>query len=297
MQRIGEKIKHERLEKGLSQQELANKLFISKQSISKYENGHSNPSKEVVEKLEEILKTNLQEISNSKFSDLGIKTKYIFFGGVISSAVLIISLIILITGLNNKNDEVTSYSDSLETDILRLEEKLNAKTSILVDLNNTLDELNLDYEELEENNSIIMNNLNTSQDNYDTLNDEFNSLNSRLESILTNNILEYSGVDIIYKNDLNITTHSTMEVGVQIIPHLDTNLFMLQSKLFTVNYKMFGQVEITSKNFDKLFSDLIVTNDSIYNFILSSPIEGALSDYEYIELYYGGMFVALLYTS
>ena len=48
MKDIGNKIKKERIEAGLTQQELANKLNLSKSSIASYENGVRIPSYEVL---------------------------------------------------------------------------------------------------------------------------------------------------------------------------------------------------------------------------------------------------------
>ncbi|KON86001.1 XRE family transcriptional regulator [Sporosarcina globispora] len=41
---FAEKLKKERKEKGWSQEELAEKLFVSRQSVSKWENGRTTPA-------------------------------------------------------------------------------------------------------------------------------------------------------------------------------------------------------------------------------------------------------------
>ena len=48
MKDIGNKIKKERIEAGLTQQKLANKLNLSKSSIASYENGSRRPSNKVL---------------------------------------------------------------------------------------------------------------------------------------------------------------------------------------------------------------------------------------------------------
>ena len=61
MKNYGETIKEARIKKGYSQEELAQKLFVTKQSISKYENNHAKPSQDMLSKIEVLL--------DIKFSD------------------------------------------------------------------------------------------------------------------------------------------------------------------------------------------------------------------------------------
>ena len=54
MTRIGENIRRLRLEKEMSQEELANQIFTTRQTVSNYENGRSVPDLQTIEKLSEI---------------------------------------------------------------------------------------------------------------------------------------------------------------------------------------------------------------------------------------------------
>ena len=51
---FGKKLKKIRLENGLSQQNLADKIFVSRSAVAKWENGLGLPSKESLERLTDI---------------------------------------------------------------------------------------------------------------------------------------------------------------------------------------------------------------------------------------------------
>ena len=57
MSRIGKNIKKARSEKGYTQEQLAQKLSVTRNTISNYETGHSNPDIEMLQLLAEALKT------------------------------------------------------------------------------------------------------------------------------------------------------------------------------------------------------------------------------------------------
>jgi transcriptional regulator with XRE-family HTH domain len=62
---FGEKLKNERKKKGWSQEELAEKLFVSRQSVSKWENGMNYPSIEVIIKLSDLFEITIDELLRS----------------------------------------------------------------------------------------------------------------------------------------------------------------------------------------------------------------------------------------
>ena len=65
---LGEKIYELRTQHNLSQGDLANELNVSRQSISKWENGNSTPDLEKIVKLAEIFNVSLDElIKNEEF--------------------------------------------------------------------------------------------------------------------------------------------------------------------------------------------------------------------------------------
>jgi transcriptional regulator with XRE-family HTH domain len=60
-----ERLKNERKNKGWSQEELAEKLFVSRQSISKWENGQNYPSIEIIIKLSDLFGLTIDELLRS----------------------------------------------------------------------------------------------------------------------------------------------------------------------------------------------------------------------------------------
>jgi len=62
---FAEKLKAERKKKGWSQEELAEKLYVSRQSVSKWENGQNYPSIEVIMKISDLLGVTMDELLRS----------------------------------------------------------------------------------------------------------------------------------------------------------------------------------------------------------------------------------------
>lgn len=62
---FGEKLKAERNKKGWSQEELAEKLFVSRQSVSKWENGQNYPSIEILIKISDLFEATIDELLRS----------------------------------------------------------------------------------------------------------------------------------------------------------------------------------------------------------------------------------------
>jgi len=121
---IGKKIKEARISKGLSQSELANLVYITKQSISKYENNKALPTKSILTLLEEVLGIKLEdEITPANSKSYGTMKIAIYSLSVFS---IILLIIILFQGIKlNTYSELTrqtsvstngftvSYIDSL----------------------------------------------------------------------------------------------------------------------------------------------------------------------------------------
>ena len=59
---LNENIKNLRKNKGYTQEELANKLNVVRQTISKWEKGYSVPDAEMLKKLAEIFDTNVSQL-------------------------------------------------------------------------------------------------------------------------------------------------------------------------------------------------------------------------------------------
>lgn len=62
MNKLGDIIREHRKLKNMTQEELGNKLFVSKQAISKWENGRSLPDLDTTQKLIEILEIDVNEV-------------------------------------------------------------------------------------------------------------------------------------------------------------------------------------------------------------------------------------------
>ncbi|AZN38814.1 helix-turn-helix domain-containing protein [Paenibacillus albus] len=62
---FSEKLKTERSKKGWTQEELAEKLFVSRQSVSKWENGQNYPSIEMIIKISDLFGVTIDELLRS----------------------------------------------------------------------------------------------------------------------------------------------------------------------------------------------------------------------------------------
>jgi len=62
---FGERLKAERTKKGWTQDELAEKLFVSRQSVSKWENGANYPNIEILIKLSDLFGVTIDELLRS----------------------------------------------------------------------------------------------------------------------------------------------------------------------------------------------------------------------------------------
>ena len=77
MEKIGTIIRNRRIAKGLTQEELGNKVFVSKQAVSKWETGKNLPDIEMVRKLCEILDINKDEILGGSIEETRKNRKWI----------------------------------------------------------------------------------------------------------------------------------------------------------------------------------------------------------------------------
>lgn len=62
MSKFAEQLKHFRSQKGLSQDDLAEKVFLSRQAISRWENGETSPDLDTLVKLASIFEVTLDEL-------------------------------------------------------------------------------------------------------------------------------------------------------------------------------------------------------------------------------------------
>lgn len=68
---IGEKIKQERKNRGLSQEQLAEKLIVSRAAVAKWENNYGIPDIENLKKLSELFGISIDEFINASEKDKG----------------------------------------------------------------------------------------------------------------------------------------------------------------------------------------------------------------------------------
>jgi len=66
---FGEKVKENRLKKGLTQEELAKKLFVSKKTVSKWETGRGLPDPALLPHIAKVLGTSIDELFDGKQRD------------------------------------------------------------------------------------------------------------------------------------------------------------------------------------------------------------------------------------
>ena len=66
---LSDNIKNLRKNKGFTQEELANKLNVVRQTVSKWENGYSVPDAEMLKKIAEILETDVSQLLGSSIEE------------------------------------------------------------------------------------------------------------------------------------------------------------------------------------------------------------------------------------
>ena len=62
MRDIGKNIKQLRLQQKMTQDELAERLFVTRQTVSNYETGKSRPDVDMLVKISEVFHTDLQQL-------------------------------------------------------------------------------------------------------------------------------------------------------------------------------------------------------------------------------------------
>lgn len=72
---FGKFIEEQRMNKGLTQKALADKIMVTDKAISRWENGHGFPGIEMLEPLSEALGVSLQELMHSQIDTNEVYTK------------------------------------------------------------------------------------------------------------------------------------------------------------------------------------------------------------------------------
>lgn len=217
---IAKKIKEGRIKKGLSQQELADQLFITKQSISKYENSHALPSEDISEKLEHILDIELDEKVNGWIMSRRQKR--------IGTVILIIMIVLIVA--------------------------LSVTTTTLF----------LRYKELE----------------------------TKYSELTRDNILDYSGVQIIYDGAYQAEFDDFLFFTSMTVTNPTNTPFMFDTDLVTIKMKFISEDEIIERrSISEMYTGVPSTSTlrAEVKFYMDAPTDRTI---EWFEIYYGDMFVA-----
>lgn len=96
MTNIGESIKNLRTKNNISQEVLAEKLSISRQAISNWENGKSQPDSETLVKLASMFNVSVDDILQCQIDDKRIRKGYFWVVPILSVAFSILHFILAI---------------------------------------------------------------------------------------------------------------------------------------------------------------------------------------------------------
>ncbi len=131
-EKIGELIKKIRKENNLTQAELADKLGVTYQAVSKWENGKNIPDIAILKQISNEFNINLDDLLNGEHIISEKKKKGLLIGGVVLFILILVTIILLIIG--NKTDllikKVTTYDSNFE--ITGTVAKSNGKTYIYI---------------------------------------------------------------------------------------------------------------------------------------------------------------------
>ena len=125
--KLSDYLKQYRKENNLTQQDLANKLYVSKQAVSKWETERGLPDIETYKELSKLLGISIDELlgldSNTKKEESknNKSVLIIILITILTLLLFVFVTIIIATNTNNKKDE---YKDEL---ISKVEEDLNLK--------------------------------------------------------------------------------------------------------------------------------------------------------------------------
>lgn len=93
MSNLSQNIRKYREQKSMSQEELAQKLYVTRQTISNYENGKTEPDLDRIEEMAVLFDVDVQELLQTKNKYLFPKKKFILL--ILLAAVLVIWMIIV----------------------------------------------------------------------------------------------------------------------------------------------------------------------------------------------------------
>lgn len=101
MASVGKHIRRLRTAKGLTQEQLAEKLFVTRQTVSAWETGKAQPDLETLERIAEALGTEVTEViyGTPQGANLGpLKRQWALIGGLLAAIICIIVIILIENG-------------------------------------------------------------------------------------------------------------------------------------------------------------------------------------------------------
>ncbi len=119
MERIGDVIRKYRKANNLTQEELGSKLFVTKQTVSKWENGRTMPDIDTTKKLIEILNIDPNEILGGTVQEAKRSKKLLMVFGIISGVVVLLLSILLAIQQHKKAKIESGYLDIVNSPNIR----------------------------------------------------------------------------------------------------------------------------------------------------------------------------------
>lgn len=121
---IGEKLKKLRNQKGITQQELAEKIYVSREAVSKWEQNRGVPSEASLEELSKFFGINKEELLNNDDVNQMLeskekiiikeKRKMYILTGILSLVILVISITLVFVSLNNQREYLSIDSEKIK---------------------------------------------------------------------------------------------------------------------------------------------------------------------------------------
>ncbi|MBU1020578.1 MAG: helix-turn-helix domain-containing protein [Firmicutes bacterium] len=111
MSKYSENIKKYRLEKNLTQEQLAKQLFVTKQAISKWETGRGYPDTQTLPAIAKILEVSIDELMGESMIKPKVNYRKVIYFSVFSTSIIFIILLSTLAYIRNQYDITQSISD------------------------------------------------------------------------------------------------------------------------------------------------------------------------------------------
>lgn len=151
MEKIGTIIRNHRIARGLTQEELGNKVFVSKQAVSKWETEKTLPDIEMIRKLCDILEISTDEILGGSIEETKKSRSWLKILTIVSVISIFIALFLGLGGFDyidrHTQSGVAYVSVFLDGQVLSTDEYQIVSDYKLEDLKNGY-KFNIDYGEI-----------------------------------------------------------------------------------------------------------------------------------------------------